>query len=663
MSVETAAKLIRNSKDRSNSLVRWQGRSTAEKEAVIQAIYKQVLGNFHVMESERLVSSESRLVNGEISIKEFVKELANSQLYQSRFGDIPRFRQVELGFKHFLGRAPRVYTEISAGLAAYEGGSFSSLVNFFVDGEEFDQAFGEYIVPATRGTTTIGAQTPSGFVNTLKLINDAAGCDLAKTPVLEFQKSSVTTTAATAGIKRYTPRSVSEIFAASQPTQRSSVTPAPITPTAAPTQSVYSAPPIVSTGSYDYNAGLVSLPKTIVEEIAVGEPSLSFRGPTAGEISWEGQTAAEKGLAIRAIYKQVLGNYHVMESERLVVPESQFIKGEIGVREFIRQVATSALYQSRFGDTPRYRQVELGFKHFLGRAPIDYSEVSAGLAAYDSGNFEGLVDFFLASDEFQTAFGENSIPNGVRGLTTAAAQTPAGFVYSLQLLNRPSECDLDTAPVLDFNTATVPVPTTTTTTTVSSTTTTASTAATRARPSVGTPAQVAQPAAASGNLLNRIFGFVEGLLSSSSDSATNPQANTQQGDFFLSPDEAITLGNVEYMRTAKTVRRTFPNVKNLEKPLEEVKTVSAGSKETGEAAATKAKSLKTTSEVKIDVSLATQEKKKAEQPALIMPPMPAMTTGKLQPYVSASMSQEVSQRRSKDTSLDTFRKMARDLRK
>ncbi len=46
-------------------------------------------------------------------------------------------------------------------------------------------------------------------------------------------------------------------------------------------------------------------------------------------------------------------------------------------------------------------------------------------------------------------------------------------------------------------------------------------------------------------------------------------------DFFLSPDEAQTLGNINYMRKSVRVRHTFP--KNLKNPqgFEVVKEVSS----------------------------------------------------------------------------------------
>lgn len=74
---------------------------------------------------------------------------------------------------------------------------------------------------------------------------------------------------------------------------------------------------------------------------------------------------------ILAVYRQVLGNACVMESERLTVPESKFKRGELSVREFVRAVAEFDLYLSRFFTScARYWATELNFRHLLGR-PTD----------------------------------------------------------------------------------------------------------------------------------------------------------------------------------------------------------------------------------------------------------------------------------------------------
>lgn len=46
-------------------------------------------------------------------------------------------------------------------------------------------------------------------------------------------------------------------------------------------------------------------------------------------------------------------------------------------------------------------------------------------------------------------------------------------------------------------------------------------------------------------------------------------------DFFLEPDDAKTLGDINYMRQSKRVRRTFPKTKGNGKSFEVIKEVSA----------------------------------------------------------------------------------------
>jgi hypothetical protein len=121
---------------------------------------------------------------------------------------------------------------------------------------------------------------------------------------------------------------------------------------------------------------------------------------------------------INNVYRQVLGNAYVMESERLVVPESQLKAREISVREFVRMVAKSELYRSKFFDNCyRYRAIELNFKHLLGRAPADFAEMRTHSTILDLGGHDAEVDSYIDSDEYQDAYGDMLIPFE-RGFTT-----------------------------------------------------------------------------------------------------------------------------------------------------------------------------------------------------------------------------------------------------
>ncbi len=154
-----------------------------------------------------------------------------------------------------------------------------------------------------------------------------------------------------------------------------------------------------------------------------------------------GRSSEEVETVIRAVYRQVLGNAYVMDSERLSVPESKLKEGEITVREFVRQVGRSDLYRSRFFEScPRYRAVELNFKHFLGRAPDGYDDMKLHSKILDEGSFEADIDSYIDSDEYSSAYGENIVPY-YRGYKTQTGKKMVGFTHMFQLLRGASSSD------------------------------------------------------------------------------------------------------------------------------------------------------------------------------------------------------------------------------
>ena len=141
----------------------------------------------------------------------------------------------------------------------------------------------------------------------------------------------------------------------------------------------------------------------------------------------------DKRAVIRAVYKQVLGNPHVMESERLTTAESQFSDGAITVREFVRAVAKSDFYRGRYFEScAPYRFVELNFKHLLGRAPLDQTELSEHIRRCIEEGYEAEIDSYLDSNEYQEKFGENIVPY-YQGAKSQVGQKQVGYNRTLSL--------------------------------------------------------------------------------------------------------------------------------------------------------------------------------------------------------------------------------------
>ena len=155
-----------------------------------------------------------------------------------------------------------------------------------------------------------------------------------------------------------------------------------------------------------------------------------------------GDEDAKKEQIIRAVYKQVLGNAYVMESERQLVAESQFKLGEISVREFVRRIAKSDLYRGRFFETcARYRYIEWACRHLMGRAPVDFQEMRDHSERLDAKGYDADIDSFLDCDDYQNAFGEWIVPYQ-RGWKTESCTTLQEFTWSFQLLRGNSSSSL-----------------------------------------------------------------------------------------------------------------------------------------------------------------------------------------------------------------------------
>lgn len=122
-------------------------------------------------------------------------------------------------------------------------------------------------------------------------------------------------------------------------------------------------------------------------------------------------TQEDVRTVIAAAYRQVLGNEHLMASERLVGPESLLVRGDISVRDFVRAIANSELYRNKFL-YPNFhmRFIELNYKHLLGRAPYDQAEISYHLDLFLTQGYEAEIDSYLNSLEYETSFGDSIVP-------------------------------------------------------------------------------------------------------------------------------------------------------------------------------------------------------------------------------------------------------------
>ena len=354
---------------------------SASLNEVIAAAYRQVFGNAHVMDFERSVELEAQLRDGRLTVREFIKGLAKSSFYKSRFfSSVAPQRGIELNYKHLLGRAPESQAEISAKIALMSEHGHDAVIDSIVDSAEYLEVFGSDIVPYARSWSSPADLSTAAFPMLAALQKSFAGSDSARggSPALTRSLAS--------GIA---PR-------ISVPSQAVGVIPSKT----------------FAKGRFDSKQpGITS-----------GKDSAPMRGDSyvtfgLGQREQEtyqrcpGDSSDQLNTLIRATYKQVMGNPHLMEFERALSAESKFIDGYLSTRELVRAIGLSAEYKKRFFETNApYRFIELNFKHFLGRAPQSQAEISAHTQILAEGGYEAEIASYVDSEEYQSVFGEDTVP-------------------------------------------------------------------------------------------------------------------------------------------------------------------------------------------------------------------------------------------------------------
>jgi phycocyanin-associated rod linker protein len=145
---------------------------------VIRAAYTQVFGNEYLMSSERVASAESLLLQGQISVKDFVRAIAQSETYRKKFFyPNAQTRLIELNYKHLLGRAPYDESEIAFHVDLYNAEGYEAEINSYIDSVEYQENFGDSVVPYYRGFATQRGQKTVGFNRMFQLYRGYANSD------------------------------------------------------------------------------------------------------------------------------------------------------------------------------------------------------------------------------------------------------------------------------------------------------------------------------------------------------------------------------------------------------------------------------------------------------------------------------------------------------
>jgi phycobilisome core-membrane linker protein len=392
------------------------GLSSSEKQDVVKAAYRQVFERDITRAYSLGISDlESKVKNGEISTKEFIRRLGKSPLYRQQFSD--RFvnsRVIELAARHFLGRGLSSREEFTKYFDIISAKGLGALVDAMIDSQEYADYFGEETVPYLRGLGQ-EAQECRNWGPQNDLFNYSA--PFRKVPQFITLFAGYNQPLPDQHVYGVGNDPLEIQFGAIFPKETRSPKNRPA-PFGKDTRRIliHNGPGINNQLSNPRARGEApgSLgPKVFkLDQLPGGYVSARKGLWGSGDTSFASIKFSETSTqaVIRAAYLQVFGR-DVYEGQRQKVAEIQLENGQITLREFIRVLAKSDVFRKMYWSSLYVcKAIEYIHRRLLGRPTYGRQEMNAYFDLCSKKGFYALVDELIQSQEYMEAFGEDTVP-------------------------------------------------------------------------------------------------------------------------------------------------------------------------------------------------------------------------------------------------------------
>ncbi|MEL6940801.1 MAG: phycobilisome rod-core linker polypeptide [Cyanobacteria bacterium J06598_1] len=386
------------------------GLSTSEKNEAVKAAYRQVFERDITRAYSQSISDlESKVKNGEISMKEFIRRLAKSPLYRKQFFEpFINSRALELAFRHILGRGPSFREEVQKYFSIVSEGGLNALIDALVDSPEYSDYFGEETVPYIRGLGQ-EAQEVRNWGAQIRLYKYSA--PFVKVPQFITYFASVQQPLPDQHVYGAGNDPLEIQFGAIFPSSSRNPNPSP--------------------APFNKDTRRILIRQGAGIDNQLSNPGARAKTPgSLGPKVFKGSEVSSQ-IIIDAVYRQVFGRKPYAGQE-LSAAESKFKNGELSVREFVRAVAKSESFRKTYW-TSLYvmKAVEYIHRRLLGRPTYGRNETNKYFDICAKKGFYALVDAIMDSSEFAQSFGEDTVPYE-RYLTPAGQSLRSLRVGSIQ---------------------------------------------------------------------------------------------------------------------------------------------------------------------------------------------------------------------------------------
>jgi phycobilisome core-membrane linker protein len=314
---------------------------------VILAAYRQVFGRMPY-EGQRLSVAEIKLENGDITLREFIKTLAKSEAFRKIYWT-PLYvvKAIEYIHRRLLGRPTYGRQEMNQYFDICSKKGFYALIDALIDSPEYTEAFGEDTVPYERYLTPQGMQLRMVRLGNLR---EDIGQRVDKEETPRFIELGT------------------------------------------PSVSIRTEPDIQSRVGQGVT---VQREQTKVFKLLTNLDKVAVQN------------------TVRAAYRQIFERDlepYIINAEFTAL-ESKLSNAEITVKEFIEGLGCSDLYLKEFyAPYPNTKVIELGTKHFLGRAPLNQKEIQKYNQILATKGLKAFIGAMVNSMEYLQLFGEDTVP-------------------------------------------------------------------------------------------------------------------------------------------------------------------------------------------------------------------------------------------------------------
>lgn len=393
-----------NGAEKRQKFVMKTGLSESEKSSIIKAAYRQIFERDITRAYSQSISDlESKVKNGDISMKEFVRRLGKSPLYRKQFFEpFINSRALELAFRHFLGRGPSSREEVQKYFSIVSSGGLAALIDALVDSQEYSDYFGEETVPYLRGLGA-EAQECRNWGMQIDLFNYSAPFRKVPQFITTFAKYDRPLPDQHVYGSGNDPLEIQFGAIFPKETREPSSSPAPF---GKDTKRIliHRGP---ATNNQNSNPGARGeFPGTLGPKVFRLNNELP--GSSNGVSVKFGESSTQR--VILAAYRQVFGRMPY-EGQRLSVAEIKLENGDITLREFIKTLAKSETFRKIYW-TPLYvvKAIEYIHRRLLGRPTYGRQEMNQYFDICSKKGFYALIDALIDSPEYTEAFGEDTVP-------------------------------------------------------------------------------------------------------------------------------------------------------------------------------------------------------------------------------------------------------------